>query len=181
MHTQSVAHSRREAGCPHLAWIRGRRGGLPTSCTLALWALSTAPAAPASPLAGTTLCLSPTTSVFVSGVPGPGPYRWADRLYAEMKSLFRAQGVRFAEAPVCKTSPAALTLFLDATPLVRETGMETRVSGRVDGGLSNSRLLWSGVQYGRADASEAELKGRLLEDTRALLNRFVGDWKAANR
>jgi len=125
--------------------------------------------------------------VFVSGVPGATPYKLADRFYAEIKSFFRGQGVRFVEVSVCKTSPAALTFFLDVTPIRGSSALETKISGRVadesqgaGGWLSNSPLRWSGVQYGKVSASEADIKMRLLEDARAMLAQLVANWKAAN-
>lgn len=166
---------------------RARRAALQrrsrVSCTLALWALSTATAATAS-LAGTTLCLSRTSAVLASGVPAPD--RMAERLYTEMKGLLRAQGVRFTEAPVCRGASADLTLTLDTTRQLGG-GVETRVSGRVDdrsregnSWLTGTRLRWSGVEYGRAGADPAEVGARLLNDAQTLLARLVGDWRAAN-
>lgn len=153
------------------------------SCTLAMYVLSTATAAPAS-LTGTTLCLSATHTVMVSGVSGPEPYQMASQLYAEIKSLLRTRRVRFAEAATCRGSSADLTLALEVTPRM-DGEMETRVSGRVDdrsrGGnswLSLSELRWSHVEYGRAGTQRIE--AQLLSDARTTLVHLVGAWTAAN-
>lgn len=175
-----------QVGRPRLTQVGSQRSLQQALCTVALWGCTSAVAVPAS-LGGTTFCLSPTNSVFVSGVPGAIPDKLADRLYVEMKSLFRVQGVRFVEVSVCKTSPAVLTFFLDVTPIRGSSDLETKISGRVadesqgtGGGLFNSALRWSGVQYGKVGASAAEINLRLLEGTRAMLAQLVANWKAAN-
>ncbi|THF68181.1 hypothetical protein E7T06_17765 [Deinococcus sp. Arct2-2] len=138
-------------------------------------------------LAGVTLCLNPTTSVFVSGVPGSTPSTLADRLYSELKSFLHSQGVRFVEAPGCSKSPAALTLFLNVTPVRGSSAVETLVSGRVSNEVqatgvwfSNSPLRWSGVKYGQVSPGETAIRLRLLEDARFMFAQFVEDWQAAN-
>jgi hypothetical protein len=175
-----------QMGRPRLAHVEKRRSLRHAFCAVALWGWTSAVAAPAS-LGGATLCLSPTNSVFVSGVARANSDKLADHLYAEMKSLFRGHGIRFMEVAICKKSPAALTLFLDVTPVRGSSTVETRISVRVandsqdaGGWLPNSTLRWSGVRYGTMSTEEAEIKIQLLGDARDVLAHLVADWKGTN-
>lgn len=157
---------------------------------LALTALPAALAAPAPDLRGATLCLSPMTTVFISAESGlpVGLSTLETQVYAELKSVLRAGGVKYREEHVCKQASADLTLALTVRPIRGSPAVETQVSARVEDetgpGASfwlGGELRWSAVAYGKVGPAEAEVRAELLTDTRSLLTRLVGEWKAANR
>ena len=101
---------------------------------LALSALPTALSVPAPDLKGATLCLTPLTTVWVDveGDLALGLTRLNDQLYAEIKALLRAGGVKYREEKDCRRSNAALTFAHRVRPVQGSPAAETQVSTYVE-------------------------------------------------
>lgn len=157
-----------------------------TLCTLLLFTVLGAPTLAAPSLAGTTLCLSPDLSTWPTGKV-PNALVFAERLYADIKTRFRQQGVRFSEDRACRKAADGahpdFTLKIDMGEPTRDGRREAKVGLDVVEQVPNSfqgRYLYSKVTYLSFSANE-EPTARLTAAARSFLDDFVRSWRDANR
>ncbi|SMB82897.1 hypothetical protein [Deinococcus hopiensis] len=156
---------------------------------LALCTLPTSLAAPPPGLRGATLCVSPMLTVSVTAESGIAVKLTGldAQIYAQVKTLLRAGGVKYREQEVCRSN-ADLNVSLRLRSIRGSPTVETQVSAYVEDEADwestswlGGQRRWSAVNYGEVNPAEAEVRSGLLKHTSTSLKQLVNDWKAANR
>ncbi len=140
-----------------------------------------------SNLTGTTLCISAKNTVGLN-VEGAGKMNLrtlADKVYAEIKNVLKAQGVKYQEAEGCNKSAAAFYLIFDVTKET-ESGARAYVASATVSDWTNPKYktyvdIWTAAQFGVTGGEDDEVTTGMFEDAQDVIGDFAAQWKAANR